>query len=319
MWECKYCIFGSAKRGELLKHYRLKLGGHTKTVPFPCLHNDCLCTSNTISTLKVHLAKIHTRLGQDQTKAPLTFTCQHCEFSEPGPEADFLKHLCSRHLSKNEKIQCPYKLCKFQSSVYATFNAHISKKQWWEWERRTRTDFLGTSRGEHKICAVFWVLANIPVKHRSMLRSIRLGLLCNAGTVKECEYEKVMQPLVKDHVHLEQTVKGTVLHVSADNLGVHSMAGFLEVLLQRDSAVFAWEQKQVQHTEVGSSNAETRTKDTHERWNRILLWVNCMEWKEAVHLLMLYSIFMQSLAPDILHGLVENIVTTELSLPFRDD
>ncbi len=90
----------------------------------------CLCTVNSISCLKVHLAKIHTKtqLGHDREIAPLTFTCQHCEFSEPGPEADFLKHLLSRHLSKNEKIQCPYKHCKFQSSVYATFNAHLSKK-----------------------------------------------------------------------------------------------------------------------------------------------------------------------------------------------
>ncbi len=61
MWKCKYCIFDSAKRGVLLKHYRLKHGAHTKTVPFPCLHNDCLCTFNSISCLKVHLAKIHTK------------------------------------------------------------------------------------------------------------------------------------------------------------------------------------------------------------------------------------------------------------------
>ncbi len=68
MWKCKYCIFDSAKRGVLLKHYRLKHGAHTKTVPFPCLHNDCLCTFNSISCLKVHLAKIHTKtqLGHDR-------------------------------------------------------------------------------------------------------------------------------------------------------------------------------------------------------------------------------------------------------------
>ncbi len=33
MWKCKYCIFDSAKRGVLLKHYRLKHGAHTKTSP----------------------------------------------------------------------------------------------------------------------------------------------------------------------------------------------------------------------------------------------------------------------------------------------
>ncbi len=67
MWKCKYCIFDSAKIGVLLKHYRLKHGAHTKTVPFPCLHNDCLCTFNSISCSKVHLAKIHTKtqLGHD--------------------------------------------------------------------------------------------------------------------------------------------------------------------------------------------------------------------------------------------------------------
>lgn len=49
---------------------------------------------------------------------------------------------------------------------------------------------LGTSRGKHKICAVYWVLANMFVKHRSMLRSIQLGLLSNAGTVNDYGYEK---------------------------------------------------------------------------------------------------------------------------------
>lgn len=129
---------------------------------------------------------------------------------------------------------------------------------------------LGTSRGKHKICVVYWVLANIPVKHRSMLRSIQLGLLCNAGTVKECGYEKVMQPLVKDLVHLEQTglfidelgatVKGTVLYVLADNLGAHSMAGFLEGFTSERFCHFCMGTRtEVQHTEVGSSNIETRT------------------------------------------------------------
>lgn len=61
MWNCKYCIFSSEKRGEILKHYRLNHGGHTKIVPFPCPHQDCLCTFQSISNLQVHLSIIHAK------------------------------------------------------------------------------------------------------------------------------------------------------------------------------------------------------------------------------------------------------------------
>lgn len=88
------------------------------------------------------------------------------------------------------------------------------------------------------MCAVYWVIANISSKYRSTLNSIQLALLCNTSTVKECGYAKVLQSLIYDlklleqnGVYLEQlgaSVKGTVLYVAADNLGAHSLAGFLE-------------------------------------------------------------------------------------------
>ncbi|XP_023815492.1 uncharacterized protein LOC110014540 isoform X1 [Oryzias latipes] len=97
---------------------------------------------------------------------------------------------------------------------------------------------LGTSKLKHKMCAIYWVIANIPAKYRSTLNSIQLALLCNTSIVKECGYAKVLQPLIYDlklleqnGVYLEQlgeSVKGTVLYVVADNLGAHSLAGFLE-------------------------------------------------------------------------------------------
>ncbi|XP_049329573.1 uncharacterized protein LOC125801118 isoform X1 [Astyanax mexicanus] len=97
---------------------------------------------------------------------------------------------------------------------------------------------LGTSKLKHKMCAVYWVIANMPAKYRSTLSSIQLALLCNTSTVKQCGYAKVLQPLIydlklleQDGIYLEQlgaSVKGTVLYVAADNLGAHSLAGFLE-------------------------------------------------------------------------------------------
>lgn len=45
---------------------------------------------------------------------------------------------------------------------------------------------LGTSKKKHKICAVYWVLANIAAKLCSSLNLIQLALLCKVNTIKEC-------------------------------------------------------------------------------------------------------------------------------------
>lgn len=70
------------------------------------------------------------------------------------------------------------------------------------------------------MCAIYWVIGNIPAKYRSTLNSIQLALLCNTSTIKQCGYEKVLQPIIQDLVSLEQhvvyveqlgaSVKGTV-------------------------------------------------------------------------------------------------------------
>lgn len=97
---------------------------------------------------------------------------------------------------------------------------------------------LGTSKKKHKICAVYWVIVNMPAKYRASLNSTQLALICNTTTVKECGYDKVLDPLIHDLMSLEKdgvyvealgaSVKGTVLYVAADNLGAHALAGFYE-------------------------------------------------------------------------------------------
>ncbi|XP_028322152.1 uncharacterized protein LOC114475494 isoform X2 [Gouania willdenowi] len=97
---------------------------------------------------------------------------------------------------------------------------------------------LGTSRKKHKITAVYWVLANVPPLLRSSLTSIYLAILCKADDVKKFGYSAVLEPLLKDLASLEEEglyipslglrVKGTVYCVVADNLGAHSIGGFVE-------------------------------------------------------------------------------------------
>lgn len=97
---------------------------------------------------------------------------------------------------------------------------------------------LGTSRRKHKICGIYWVLGNLPPFYHSSLSSIYLAALIKSDDLKSFGYENVLKPLINDLVILEQsgifvsklgrTVKGTVRCVVADNLGAHSIAGFVE-------------------------------------------------------------------------------------------
>ncbi len=99
-------------------------------------------------------------------------------------------------------------------------------------------NLLGTSKKIHKVCAVYWTLANIPVKYRSVLHSTQLALLCNSNDVRQFGYEKVFTPLLNDLKTLEEVgvyteafgdcLKGTVYSVVTHNLAAHRLAGWLE-------------------------------------------------------------------------------------------
>ena len=83
------------------------------------------------------------------------------------------------------------------------------------------------------------MLANVPPQLRFLLTAIYLAILSNANDVKTFGYGKVLEPLLKDLVTLEQegvfslgkNIKGNVHCVAADILGPHSvglLCGLLE-------------------------------------------------------------------------------------------
>lgn len=85
---------------------------------------------------------------------------------------------------------------------------------------------------------MYWVISKLPAQYRSSVQSIFLACLCNSNDVKNYGYDAIFQPLIRDIQVLEEeglyvqklgtSVKGSVLYVSADNLGAHSVAGFQE-------------------------------------------------------------------------------------------
>lgn len=113
----------------------------------------------------------------------------------------------------------------------------------------------GTTRKKHKVTAVYWVFANIPVHLRSTLASISLAILCKAEDTKQFGFHSILEPLLTDLQSLEKdglvvpvigkAIKGTVVGVVADNVGAHSVAGFVEsfpgkngVLCQKSLKIF---------------------------------------------------------------------------------
>lgn len=61
---------------------------------------------------------------------------------------------------------------------------------------------LGTSRKKHKLCAIYWVIANLPVKYRSS-SSIYLALVCKSVDAKTFGYDRIVEPLLRDLQLLE--------------------------------------------------------------------------------------------------------------------
>lgn len=113
-------------------------------VPFPCLHQDCLCTFSSINALKVHLSKIHTQAQEPQLCEVTELSCQLCDFSALSSEAEFLTHLRRTHLKVNHRVQCPYHDCDFNTNVYSTFNAHVCKQHKTENWRNFKPDIIAS-------------------------------------------------------------------------------------------------------------------------------------------------------------------------------
>ena len=192
---------------------------------------------------------------------------------------------------------------------------------------------LGTSRKKHKITAVYWVLADVPSVLRSTLNSIFLSILCKAVDVKRFGYNTVLEPLLKDLVVLEEglfvpalgrRVKGTVFSVVADNLGAHSMGGFVESFSGSHVCRFCLgERSTFQIGEVRTGAFPPRTKEQHKlhiqavQENASLTHACGVKRQCALTGKLQYFDVLSGYPPDVLHDVLEGIIPREMSLCLR--
>ena len=186
---------------------------------------------------------------------------------------------------------------------------------------------LGTSK--HKICGVYWTLSDLPSMFRSSLKNINLGLLCMSSHVKKYGYSRIFEPLIKDLITLEETgifvsqlgenVKGFVQCVAADNLGAHSLAGFVESFRAHYVCrVCTGLMSDFQTNEVKSGFFKLRTKEDHAIHVQAAQvdQSNCFGVKQdCVFTGKLHNFHvLEGYPPDILHDFFEGVVPVEIAL-----
>lgn len=191
------------------------------------------------------------------------------------------------------------------------------------------TNPLGTSKKIHKVFAVYWTLANFPVKSRSALHCTQLALLCNSNDVRQFGYKEMLSPLLNDLKTLEEVgvyietlgecLKGTVYSVVADNLAAHGLAGFNESFRSTYFCRFCHAtQTEMQTENAVTGNYAMRTKDAHDNLVQELQNDDIEENYGVKNTCVLsdhLSFFhpVTGFPPDLLHDLFEGVVPVELA------
>ncbi|XP_061568422.1 uncharacterized protein LOC133422444 [Cololabis saira] len=189
---------------------------------------------------------------------------------------------------------------------------------------------LGTSQKIHKICSVYWMLADLPSKYRSALHVIQLAAVCKVADIKTFGFEKALGPLLRDLRTLEQdgvfigsigqVVQGTVMCVVSDNLAAHDLAGFSKSFRAEHFCRFCTAtQAGLQAHEVASGEFSLRTKDGHSSDVHAVMHGGSQSQNGVTadcvlsqHLEHFHTV--TGFPPDVLHDLFEGIVPVELAL-----
>ncbi|KAJ8274815.1 hypothetical protein COCON_G00094400 [Conger conger] len=97
---------------------------------------------------------------------------------------------------------------------------------------------LGSKKGIHKLGAIYFTLRNFPPIYNSSLINIHLCALFHAQDIKRYDFNLILEPLVNDLKVLEteglkipmfrHVIRGTIVQVTGDNLGLHGLFGFVE-------------------------------------------------------------------------------------------
>lgn len=192
---------------------------------------------------------------------------------------------------------------------------------------------LGPKRGIHKLGGVYFTLRNFSPKWNSFLANIHLCALFHTQDVKRYGFSEIFAPIVRDIKVLESDgieiplyngyVRGTVVQVTGDNLGLHSLFGLVESFSARYCCRFCLAEKEDFQTEFSedSSKVVLRTKDIHTAHcqemacNPSLPYVFGVK-RSCILNSLEYFHTTENFSVDVMHDVLEGVGQYELKLLF---
>ena len=183
---------------------------------------------------------------------------------------------------------------------------------------------IGAARKKHKILAIYMNLGNISDHLRGHVDTIKLVALC-----KEVDFDhsKVYGKLVSDLQKIETdgitingtNFKGSVVYIAGDNLGSHSLGGFLENFSKATYFCrFCSITRETFHSENGCFTiGELRTVDSYEKSVQNIGnhdSNNGIKFNSVFNQLQHYHVCSPGLPPCLGHDLFEGIVAYDMKL-----
>lgn len=186
----------------------------------------------------------------------------------------------------------------------------------------TAVNPLGHQLKNYKIGGFYMLLGNLPPKYRSQLYCIQLVALCMSSTIKKNGYAKIIEPLINDIQTLEtegiivskgnvhHRLFGTVSVVVADNLGAHSLGGFMESFNTLRNCRFCFISKEEMKTKFDCHNLNLRTVQMYNDQARLtqtdptLCSVYGVKNNSPLNSLQHYHVI-NGMPSDLVHGLFE--------------
>nr|XP_055051346.1 uncharacterized protein LOC129437202 isoform X1 [Misgurnus anguillicaudatus] len=190
---------------------------------------------------------------------------------------------------------------------------------------------LGPKKGVHKLGAIYFTLRNFPPIFNSSLVNIHLCALFHAQDIRRYGFNSILEPLVNDLKVLEikgiqnpvsgHCIRGTIVQVTGDNLGLHGLFGFLEsfgaryccrfCLLEKDrfQSVFCEDNPEVvlRTTEMHSLHCETIQTDSslpHIYGVKRVCLLNSLKYFNTAN----------NFSVDITHDVLEGVAQLEVKL-----
>ena len=130
MYECKVCSCDLATVRSYIQHCRIH--SNLPKLRLPCCFRNCYKTSSSLTGLKVHISRDHSKHGQRQSAVNKHETNVQLRCSVPSciveciNRTDLVKHL-RQHIKEGMKIVCPIKGCTKQYHHQSSFSCHLSR------------------------------------------------------------------------------------------------------------------------------------------------------------------------------------------------